>query len=80
METKTTFGLGSIAKSPPKWVVPTLTIIILVIGTASITISGDPAIASDLKLRINNYLDGLAMLVTGLASMVGKELKLKKLN
>lgn len=73
-----TFGLGSIAKSPPMWVVPTLTIIVLILGTASITISGDPAIASDLKLRINNYLDGLIMLVTGLASMVGKELKIKK--
>lgn len=76
---KAKFGLDNFGKHAPKWLVPTLSALILVIGVAQFLITGDPAISTELKLRINHYLVGLGMLVSGIAPLFGVELKkLKK--
>jgi len=78
METKTQFGIGSFAKHAPKWVVPSLSIAILVIGTAQFLISGDPGITPAVKERVSHYLTGIGMLITAIAPFFGVDLKQKK--
>lgn len=78
METKTKFGFGSIAKHPPKWVVPVLALIIGSISIASLMVTGDPGISDDFKIRINHYLNGLSMLVTLVAAMFGVDIDKKR--
>lgn len=77
METKTKFGIDNFAKHSPKWLVPAFSATILLIGVASFLITGDPALSDELKVRINHYLTGLTMLVSGLAPLFGVELKAK---
>jgi len=78
METKTKFGIGSFAKHAPKWVVPTLSIAIIVIGVIQFVISGDPALSDAVKVRVNHYLTGIGMLITAIAPFFGVELKVKR--
>lgn len=78
METKTKFGLDSFAKHAPKWLVPSFSIAILMIGVASYLITGDPALSDEFKIRANHYLTGLTMLVSGIAPLFGVELKQTK--
>jgi hypothetical protein len=75
METKTQFGLNSITKHPPKWLVPTFAASIAIIGVASFIVTGDPGIGDELKLRINHYLTGLTMLISALAPLFGVDIK-----
>lgn len=78
METKTQFGLGSIAKHSPKWLVPAFAGAIIIIGVASFLVTGDPGISDPTKVRVNHYLTGLTMLISGLAPLFGVDLKTKK--
>jgi len=78
METKTKFGLGSVAKHAPKWLVPAFAGSIIVLGVASFLITGDPSLSDELKVRVNHYITGIGMLISGLAPLFGVDLKVKK--
>lgn len=80
MKSKTKFGLGSIVKHSPKWVVPSFAASIAIIGVASFIISGDPDISNEVKVRVNHYLTGLSMLVSAIAPLFGVDLKAIKTN
>lgn len=75
---KAKFGIESFAKHAPKWLVPTLAGTILIIGVAQFLVTGDPAFSDELKLRINHYLTGFGMLVSGLAPLFGVDLNKKE--
>lgn len=78
METpKAKFGFGQTDKHAPKWLVPAFAIAIIVIGAVTFMINGDPALSDVFKLRANNYLMGLAMIVSGIAPLFGVDLKKK---
>lgn len=76
-KTKATFGVDSFAKHSPKWLVPTVSGIILTIGVTSFLITGDPSLSNEFKVRINHYLTGLTMLISGLAPLFGVDIKTK---
>jgi len=77
LETETKFGFGSIAKHAPKWVIPSLALVIGLISIIDYMVSGDPGLSNEIKIRVNHYLNGFTMLVTLLATMVGVDLKRK---
>jgi hypothetical protein len=81
METSTTtkaqFGFDSLAKHSPKWLVPAFSASIAIIGVIAFMVSGDPAIADELKLRINHYLTGITMLISVIAPFFGVDIKAK---
>lgn len=69
------FGIKQFKKYAPKWLVPAFSIAIIVIGVITFLVGGDPAISDELKLRINHYLTGLTMLLSGIAPFFGVNIK-----
>jgi len=68
---KAKFGTDQFSKHSPKWLVPTFSAIILAIGVIQFLVTGDTEIADELKIRINHYLTGFTMLISGLAPLFG---------
>ena len=69
------FGLKQVARHAPKWLVPAFSIAIIVIGVVTFMVGGDPAISDELKLRINHYLTGITMLISGIAPFFGVQIR-----
>lgn len=69
------FGLKQWRKESPKWVMPAFSIAIIVIGVVTFMVGGDPAISDELKLRINHYLTGITMLISGIAPFFGVNIR-----
>jgi hypothetical protein len=68
---KAKFGAGQFSKHSPKWLVPTFAATILAVGVVQFLVTGDPEIPDELKIRINHYLTGFTMFVSGIAPLFG---------
>jgi len=78
METpKAKFGISQTNKHAPKWLVPAFAVSVIVISAVVVMINGDPAISDLNKIRINNYLMGLTMIISGIAPLFRVDLKKK---
>ena len=75
---RTKFGVSQVMNHPPKWLVPAFSIAMVLIGVVSYLISGDPLISDEFKLRFNHYLNGLTILLSGIAPFFGVKAEPKK--
>lgn len=76
--TKTKFGKKQLSNASPKWLVPVVSSLVILIGVAQIAISGDPSLTEAFKLRSGNYLNALIVLISGVAPFFGIEIKSTK--
>jgi hypothetical protein len=72
---KSKFGKSQLNNASPKWVVPTVSSLIVLIAVAQLAISGDPSLADVFKIKSGNYLNALSVLITGIATFWGVEIK-----
>ena len=68
---KAKFGADQFSKHSPKWLVPTFAAIILALGVIQFLVTGDTEVPDELKIRINHYITGFTMLISGLAPLFG---------
>lgn len=61
----------SISKPTPMWATWIFRIVFILTGVATFIIAGDPAIATESKIRIGVYLKGLDMAIWGITRMIG---------
>jgi hypothetical protein len=72
---KTKFGKSQLNNASPKWVVPTVSSLIVLIAVAQLAISGDPSLADVFKIKTINYLNALSILIAGIAPFWGVVIK-----
>lgn len=64
----------SISKPTPEWATWTFRIVFIFTGVATFVIAGDPALATELKIRLGVYLKGLDMAVWGITRALGVDI------
>jgi hypothetical protein len=72
---KSKFGKSQLNNASPKWVVPTVSSLIVLIAVAQLAISGDPSLADVFKIKTINYLNALSILIAGIAPFWGVVIK-----
>jgi hypothetical protein len=72
---KSKFGKSQLNNVSPKWVVPTVSSLIVLIAVAQLAISGDPSLADVFKIKTINYLNALSILIAGIAPFWGVVIK-----
>lgn len=75
--TKAKFGFKQIAKHPPKWLVPAVTISVALLTLLQMLVKSDPILSVQTKDIIDYYADALILAITFLAPLFGVDIKRK---